>query len=355
MRIDALGPPAADLIYTKVGQFQEDETPLGEATQAVQTIALNPEFGAAALLQLLSPLPADDNGQGLVVTFANSLGDPRARDALQAVAAPPLNIPRNAEVLTLLGPGLPSWPRFNALKVLSPAAMPATQRMRLKNLRDALRRAAPGENLARVVRTRDMRKFLDGTFDPKAFGFWSVAQDVAHLRTPADLIEGLRLDYPGGFQNENEVAVLTFAQTSEFSLNIPYSPANGGERTDPYPLTGTGFTASVRGQVGPEWLVPRDGVPLGDGATLVLVQADGTHQLQGTLANGQWNNIAARRLPRTPVDRRVTYRGISVLLISRDEQFYHVYVDSAIPEGFLDEQLQVGPEEYRGKLPLTAL
>ena len=69
----------------------------------------------------------------------------------------------------------------------------------------------------------DVARYLSGEYGPFALGFVSVADDVASLRTPPEIIEGLRLDYPGGFQGETRVALLRWARDGAVPVPIAIS------------------------------------------------------------------------------------------------------------------------------------
>ena len=122
-------------------------------------------------------------------------------------------------------------------------------------------------------------------------------------------IEGLRLDYPGGFAGETRVAQLTYPQTPSFTLLIPYSAAFGGTQTGDYPLTGNGFTATVAASAIPEWVL----ADLAPGSTLLEVDEQGQRILRGTWTGAAWaipagQSIQERVPPRERVDRPATCR-----------------------------------------------
>jgi hypothetical protein len=358
-KIDALPAAQASLVYVNVALWNSSQPQLtGTVQQACDAVAtiVDSNFGAGAVYRLLSHLV--DNGQATVVSFARNLdplveeGQSRCSDSLTAEAAPQSQTNRNPEVMSLLGPEVNTMTKFHALRQLLPGTLPPAQRAALKAIRDALTYPENGARIQQVIKLADMQSYLDGTFDPMVFGFQAVLSDVDNLTTAADLIEGLRLDYPGGFQGETKVAALVYFQDSTFHMIPPYRAANGGDRTDPYPFTGNGFTATNKGNAVPEWILPPAGVALQDGSQLFTIDNQGNRVLQATLENGSWilsNNKAVASKRREQVQRAALYRGAQVFLISKDQEFYYANAEADL--GMLDQR-QVGRAEFRGKIRL---
>lgn len=358
--IDALPKNESSLIYANISLWNNDEPTLtGTVEQACDAVGAITEsnFGAASLYDLLSRLT--DNGQATVLSFGRNLdplveqGQARCSDSLTASGAPQSTTNRNPEVMSLLSPAVNTMTKFHALRQLLPGTLPEGQRAALKAIRDSLTYPANGARIQKVLMVSDMEKYLNGTFDPKAFGFQAVYSDVDNLVTAADLIEGLRLDYPNGFQGQTTVATLVYFQDSTFTMTVPYRAANGGNRTDPYPFTGNGFTATNKGNAIPEWILPQSGVNLQNGSQLFTVDNNGNRILRATLQNGGWVLASGKGSPdthpRERVEREATYKGNTVYLISKDDHFYHVNAQGDL--GLVD-QSQVGPAEYRGKIAL---
>ena len=65
--------------------------------------------------------------------------------------------------------------------------------------------------------------------------------------------------------------------------------------------------------------------------------------------------MQARVEARERVERAAVYRGLPVYVISRSGPVAHVSVTQPIPPGFLNEQSQLGRDEYRGQLPWDEL
>lgn len=358
--IDSLTAEQAEFIYQNIALWDDSRVPLtgtvAEGCQGVGVIAAS-EFGPGAVYQLM--LPLGDSGHSTVVSFARNLdpnvpmGRDRCRDSLTAEHAQQSFTNRNPEVISLLTPDLATMPKFHALRQLLPGTLPDEQRAVLKQIRDQLTYPANGQLIQKVIKVGDMQNYLNGTFDPKVFGFQAVYSDVDNLVTAAELIEGLRLDYPGGFQGLTVVAAVVFFQDDTFRMIPPYRAANGGDRTDPYPFTGNGFTATVRANAIPEWILPSAGVNLQDGSQLFLIDDQGNRTLQATFLGGGWvlanNQRAESAPPRQRVERTALFDGHEVYVISSDEQFY--FVNASQDLGLVD-QVQVGRGEYRGKVAL---
>jgi len=350
--IDALGPAQANVVYSRAALWNDSRPQLtGTVAQAV---TVSQALGATTLYQVLAPLP--DGGQAVVTTIGASFAN-QTRDCLTVLTAPPASAPRDAEVRSLLSADLDSPAKFNALRVLSAAGIPPAQREVFKSLRDRLALPASGQTLAKALKLTDMERYLNGTFDPKSFGFQAVASDIAGLVTPAQLIDGLRLDYPGGFAGQTRLALLYYPQLTSFTLLIPYSAPFGGTQTGDYPFTGNGFTASVQVGAIPEWTLPRSGADLAPGSQLIEVDEGGQRILRGTWNGRVWagGTVQARALPRERVERPATFRGVPVYVTSRSGDLAFVSVTQAIPEGLLAEQVQVGRDEYRGQVPWAEL
>lgn len=358
--IDALGVDSL-LVYADVASFSNADTALtGTIDQAVLGVAGTVQnLGASQLASLLSAL-LPENGQSLCASLAGNFdpvtpsGPLRCRDSLAVAGALQQTGGRNPEVRARLSPELSSMAKFHSLRLLWPAGVPDRQRASLKSLRDSLTYPVAGTPLQKALKVADMNRYLDGTFDPRVSGFAAVTGDVASLTTPAQIIEGLRLDYPGGFQNETRVAVLQYRQLASFTLSIPYSAANGGTRSDDYPFSGTGFTATIQANAIPEWTLPAGGVPLESGDTLTLIEPDGSRVLQATFQSGHWvgpdGTVLTRREARVSVDQWTDYQGHRLYVTSKDDHYRYVISDRPV----LDLE-PVGPGEWRGKIPLDGL
>ena len=79
----------------------------------------------------------------------------------------------------------------------------------------------------------------------KIYGFVSKAEDATPFtKTPRECYENLRLDYKNTpYDGERPVYVIRYTGEAE-KYSVPYSKEFGGERTDPQPFAGNGYTGS---------------------------------------------------------------------------------------------------------------
>jgi hypothetical protein len=133
-------------------------------------------------------------------------------------------------------------------------------------------------------------------------GSMTRAVDTADLETPADLYDGLRLDYrtyseadgryhDGPFQrNGQTVQVIRFVADGTPNVIVPRnSSMGGGGKYDNWklPFTGNGFTGAS------DTVVPEFDVvaTMSDGAEMWEVTDTGTQRLTAVLQNGQWVKV----------------------------------------------------------------
>jgi hypothetical protein len=365
--IDALPPNESGRIYTAVATWSDIDVALtgtaDEAYQAVGVIVRSSEFGAHALFQILDRLNPD-SGQGFVVAFAGTLtqnidtAEERALDAFEALLSETNIVAQNVEPIIEqnLPPEISSIQEFHGLRILNPLFLPEAKRAAMLTVRGTVPEAEDGETIRKVLMVSDMQSYLNGTFDPEVGGFTAIANQTEFLVTPAQYIAGLRLDYPGGFEGQTQVATLNFPQTTAFEMFIPYSPALGGVVDQLYPFTGTGFTSNVQAQSIPEFHMPLGTrTPLPVGSQLFLITENGDAQLQGTLnAQGTWTlnrQVLTRQASRQSVRREGTYRGYPIWVSSTDGEQYWVAIEGAtVPDGLFRDMRQVGPGEYLGRV-----
>lgn len=367
---DALPPQESGLIYATVVNWNDSNVPLtgtaDAAFGAVATIVRDPDFGAHSLYLILDRL-APDNGQGFVSTFGQTLSstpdspDARAQDALTALLSQTSVVAQNVEPIIEqnLPPEISSIQEFHGLRILDPSFLPTAKRDAMIAVRNTVPDAQNGETIRKILMLSDMQNYLDGTFDPEVGGSVAQLDQTDFLVTPAQFIAGLRLDYPGGFAGQTQVASLTFPKNVDFDLAIPFVPAMGGTATgNVYPFTGTGFTSNVQAQAIPEFVMGGTSrTPLPVGSQLFLIAEDGTATLQGTLnAQGMWT-LNGRTLsrdtgfPRQIVRRHAVYRGVPIWVSSTDGEEYWVASEGVpLPDGFFREISQIGPLEYLGRV-----
>ena len=365
-QIGALGQARAELVFARVSRWSdawpERSGTSQEASKALREIVLHPKFGAEALGALLGRT-GQDPGQALVLCFARNLspamaptqGELRARDALVAVQAAEESGGDNAPVRAALTPRLGNMPTFHALRNLAPDSLTPVLHREFWRVRAAVPAPAPGEAMQKTLKLSKIQGYLSGEFGPYIFGFVCKASQVACLRTPADHIAGLRLDYPGGFQSETRVAILRWKREGASPVPVAYPAPDGPVQGGAYPYTGNGFTGATRALALGEYCIPTaDKMPLNPGATLVeLDEAGGEH------LRGRWNGLGwvvppgrvAVETKVRPFSASVRVAGHALEAVGRDDQY--VYLGSfgePLPQGLLEDQQQEGRLEYRGRV-----
>lgn len=366
--IDSLPSSEALLIYNTVGRWSDSNPTLSgtrtQAANALSVIVRQSGFGAPALYEILKDLQPD-NGQGFVVSYGQTLapGDEvavaRTSDSLDALEAASLRLQAVDPVVEAnLSPEISSMAEFHGLRPLDPAALTTGKRGGMQNVRQVVPTARLGASIRKVIKVADMESYLDGTFDPEVSGSVAVLDQTDFLVTPAQLIAGLRLDYPGGFSGETQVAELVFPQLPSFELLIPFSAAMGGVRSGDYPFTGNGFTSNLTAQTVPEFIMPLGPrTPLPDGTQLSLVEQDGRRVLQATLNQGVWLGSAItipRQLSRRSVARTATYKGVPIWVSSTDGKDYWVACQEfKVGDRLFEHMRQVGPREFLGRIDVN--
>lgn len=308
--IDGLGADRSAQIYASVAGWSEEAPSLtgtlAQAGAAMEALVDRPEFGAltvAAVVAELSPPSA----QAFLIGLAGTAGVqdetavPRARDAMTALTAPLEEAPLDEMVGRSLV-DLESLTELNGLRILELTQLPERKREGVKLARLSVPAPNPGQTIQKVIKLADLERYLSGEFQPTVGGSVAFYEQVAFLRTPAELIAGLRLDYPGGFQGQTRVGALIFPLPEAMPLKIPFGEALGGAPAAGlvYPFTGSGFTATVRARLVPELtLVSTERQPLPVGAQLFEIDEAGTRHLRGTLDPlGDWVVAQEQLVPR---------------------------------------------------------
>ncbi|GHE11329.1 toxin glutamine deamidase domain-containing protein [Klenkia taihuensis] len=198
----------------------------------------------------------------------------------------------------------------------SPASTPLTQQQvdAIRAVRDGVT-TGPGEVMQKALTPETLRNYLTGNDVPGIFsptttkGFTARAVDVLGLDTPADVQQGLRLDYtdPGYVGREGRppydpsdpsVAVLRYADDGTSGFTVPYGRQLGGPANYASPFTGTGFTEDPVNPV-PEF-EDSSFRPLPDGAEIWALDPQGGETLLAVYAQdvddpsqGAWYPTAA--------------------------------------------------------------
>lgn len=179
---------------------------------------------------------------------------------------------------------------------LSPAEV-----ARVRALREMLPAPDDSTVMQKVIRPDQVDQYIlgrDPEFDPtRVQGSVTRAEDTAHLTTPQQLHEGLRLDYDGTpFRADDDSMHLMRFTTPDPRFEAPLrSEVGGGGNYDGYtgPFTGNGFTKAADDIV-PEFQThpPSGGegrsVPMRDGAEMWEVLPSGNQRLVAVLRDQEW-------------------------------------------------------------------
>ena len=133
----------------------------------------------------------------------------------------------------------------------------------------------------------------DGPTPTEVRGFVTHAPDTAHIGTPRELFDSLRLDYKDTeFRARDETISVVRYQSDNASYEIPKSPVLGGTVKNPPPFTGNGF-AGAADQIVPEYKIQYTGTPtiMREGAEMWEFTKSGTERLVGVLRDGQWVKV----------------------------------------------------------------
>ena len=152
----------------------------------------------------------------------------------------------------------------------------------MKLIRESITMPSGDTILQKVIPQGDIAKYLDGSYSGVR-GYITKAEDVKQLFNYDDIYNSLRLDYVGSAFNpitDDCVGVIRFKTNDYIDIEIPYSPAMGGNTIEKPPFRGNGFTGAANGQVVPEFKVTASkSLTLKDGAELYMITKDGTEKL----------------------------------------------------------------------------
>ena len=206
------------------------------------------------------------------------------------------------------------WSRDDLIeKINTPTdQLSAVDRQILTELRDEVPMPRAGEPMQKVITQQQFDDYMFGRSDTNRFfqvdgvgGSVTRASDTAHLGTPRDLHDGLRLDYqidrqmPDGttipkddYQyrpHDESMRVMRF-QTREENYVVPRNSdmPSGSPRFDGWdePFTGNGFTKAGNDVI-PEFQVD-GGITMRQGAEIWEVLPDGTQRLEAVLRGSDW-------------------------------------------------------------------
>ena len=171
----------------------------------------------------------------------------------------------------------------------------AAERATLSSVRDDLP-MPDGDTVMQKVVPADMadRYIMGGDPDfhvDSVRGAVTDAADTAHLGTPQQIHDGLRLDYEGSPYSPDDASthVIRF-QSDTPDFEVPrHSDLGGSGQFDDWgdPFTGNGFT-KAGDDIIPEYATGPDGVTMRDGAEMWETLDDGTQRLVAVLRDGEW-------------------------------------------------------------------
>ena len=171
----------------------------------------------------------------------------------------------------------------------------AAERATLSSVRDDLPMPDSDTVMQKVVPADMADRYVMGG-DPdfhvdSVRGAVTDAADTAHLGTPQQIHDGLRLDYDGSPYSPDDASthVIRF-QSDTPDFEVPrHSDLGGSGQFDDWgdPFTGNGFT-KAGDDIIPEYATGSDGVTMRDGAEMWETLDDGTQRLVAVLRDGEW-------------------------------------------------------------------
>jgi hypothetical protein len=206
------------------------------------------------------------------------------------------------------------WSRDELIqKINTPTdQLSAADRQILTELRDEVPMPKPGDPMQKVITQQQFDDYILGRSDTNPYfnvdtlgGSVTRAEDTAHLGTPRELHDGLRLDYkidrqmPDGttipkddYQyrpHDESMRVLRFtSEADNFVVPRNSDMPSGASRFDGWddPFTGNGFT-KADDDIVPEFQVD-GGIRMQEGAEIWEVLPDGTQRLEAVLRREGW-------------------------------------------------------------------
>jgi hypothetical protein len=196
--------------------------------------------------------------------------------------------------------------------------MSDADRAPLDAIRNESRLIEPGDTegthrvIQKIFPEKEIPRYFDGEFSGIT-GFITKLVDVTHLRTPREIIRGLRLDYKGtpyspGQSDIYAIRMRVTEHQAEHEIVIPSSKGMM-EVTDKReaalprvfydnqaPFSGSGFSANAT-EGAPEMLADNknDGhhaLALQDGAEMWRITSDGHEEIFAVYHSGSWHRTA---------------------------------------------------------------
>jgi hypothetical protein len=159
------------------------------------------------------------------------------------------------------------------------------QKVIVNNIRSNIPSPDVNTVLQKAIPKSEINDYLTG-YRNQVGGYITTAKDAKHLNSFDEIYYGMRLDYSGTkfSLNDGSCGIIRYKVSSVNSIEIPKSPANGGNISDPLPFTGHGFTSAENGLLGvPEW--KSDYLTPNEGAEIYEVFSDGREILRATFSS----------------------------------------------------------------------
>jgi len=140
-----------------------------------------------------------------------------------------------------------------------------------------------------VIKGSDIDGFISQNRDIRGFVAKKTDAGTDVFANSDDMIEGLRLDYDGGFQGETSVGVIEWPNDATDTIDIPFGPGFSSAPLDtaPYPFVGNGFTSTTSGRLVSEYKAGNPIVPP-EGAQLFELTPTGDKVLRAEFTGGAW-------------------------------------------------------------------
>ncbi len=253
------------------------------------------------------PNVADDStesvGEAISRTHRNELVDPlgspnhdpfgkqRVDEAI-ATARGTLDPHLRNIVAQHVGPAqaIKSMEEFEALRFIRPENLTPEQVQAIVAIRNAIPNPVTGTKMQKVIKGTDIDGFIGSNSNFSGFVAKQDDAGTAVFNNSDNMIEGLRLDYEGGFQGQTSVGVVEWDfDEAAMAVDVPRTVSFGGDITvpPPYPFVGNGFTATKSGRLVPEYALAGTATPP-NGAKLFELRQDGTKVLRAEYINGMW-------------------------------------------------------------------